>query len=371
MAIDTRGLEDVSALHGKALAWLLGLVGMGPHAPPPPWSRQTFAREPLVQPRLHLMRPATFTGARTEGETLHASFLDRRGQLCVIRLMFEQGVLVSHALGWPLGPGLELCQAGIEHADTVAAIERDAPIALEDGRLLRMHRPKLRDLFRLQDDTRIALIRRAGTPVAARAWALRDVVDEAGRHRIGTSQIARVLPQARGANLMRGFTLWESQVVEPLVRGEVAFVDVGNAAVTASFQTRDFEWTRRVLELTFDCAAIAGPHAGRAAQPSDAHHIAALVNAAHGREALHVPQDAAAIERRLERAPDVYGWGDVLVDEDAMLGVWASLDESETIIPDGPIARPVRRVMAVALDHGWRGESGAEATEATLSRLAQ
>jgi hypothetical protein len=360
----------LTARHRDALDWLLGLLRLGPPAPPPPWSRSTYARQPLVHSRLMLMRPTIFTSARTEGETLHASFLDRRGQPFVIRLAFERELLVSHAYGWPLAPDLELSEVGIEAAEIVAAIERDAAIVLGDGRTLKVHRPKLGDFLRLQDDTRMALIRRAGKPVAARVWALRDVSEAGSRYRVGTSQIARVLPEARGSNLMRHFTLWESEVVEPMVRAEVAYIDVGNAAVTASFQTRDFEWTRRVLELTFDCGAIAGPPAGRPAQPGDAGLIAALAQAAHGREALHFPRDAAEIARRLERAPDVYGWGDVLIGEEAMLGVWASLDESETTAPGAPSTPAVRRVMAVALDHGWRGEAGADAFLALLRAQA-
>jgi hypothetical protein len=288
----------------------------------------------------------------------------------VNRLAFERELLVSHAYGWPLASDLELSEVGIEAAEAVAAIERDAAIVLGDGRTLKVHRPKLRDFLRLQDDTRMALIRRAGKPVAARVWALRDVCEAGSRYRVGTSQIARVLPEARGSNLMRHFTLWESEVVEPMVRAEVAYVDVGNAAVTASFQTRDFEWTRRVLELTFDCEEIAGPAAGRPAQPADAALIAALAQAAHSREALHVPQDAASIAHRLERAPDVYGWGDVLIGEEAMLGAWASLDESETTAPDAAATLPVRRVLAVALDHGWRGEAGADSFLALLRAQA-
>ena len=365
-----RDPEALPARQREALAWLLGTIGMGPPAAPPIWSREAYAREPLVQSRLHLMRPKAFTCAHMEGETLHASFLDARAQPFAIQLVFEQGVLVAHAYGWPLSPELELCEAGIEDAELVAAIERDAPIVLGDGRMLKVHRPKLRDFFRLQDETRIALIRRAGKPVAARAWALRDVIEAGSRCRVGTSQIARVLPEARGSNLMRHFTLWESRVVEPRVHAQVAYVDLGNAAVTASFRSGGLEWTRRVLELTFDCAAIAGPAAGRPAQPTDAGLIAALAHAAHAREALHVSRDATSIERRLERAPDVYGWGDVLVGEEAMLGVWASLDESETTFPGEHAATGVRRVLAVALDHGWRGESGANAFLALLGAQA-
>jgi hypothetical protein len=365
-----RDPEALPARQREALAWLLGAIGMGPLAAPPIWSREAYAREPLVQSRLHVMRPKTFTGAHSEGETLHASFLDARGKPFVIRLVFEGSVLVAHAYGWPLSPELELCETGIDDAQVVAAIERDAPIVLGDGRMLKVYRPKLRDFFRLQDETRIALIRRAGKPVAARVWAMRAVIEAGARYRVGTSQIARVLPEARGSNLMRHFTLWESRVVEPRVHAEVAYVDLGNAAVTASFRSGAFEWTRRVLELTFDCAAIAGPAAGRPAQPADAGLIAALADAAHAGEALHASQDAASIERRLERAPDVYGWGDVLIGDEAMLGVWASLDESETTLPEAHAATRVRRVMAVALDHGWRGESGANAFLALLCAQA-
>lgn len=350
-----------------ALSWVLGLLGLGPPTPTPPWSRQYLRTSPLSGARLTTIRAQALTEIRSDGDELQIGLRDPRGNPWLVRLRFDHDTIVSAAYGWPLPAEFDLRPCTAEQASQLAEVERDAPVTYADGSVLQIFRPRLRDLYRLQEDHRMAVIAREGRAVAARAWALRTVELGGRQHCLGTSQIARVLPAVRGANLMRAFCLWETEAVEMCLTAWLAYIDVGNLAPAASFQSSPFEWRRRVLELTFDCSAIARPTPCRYARPDDADLLARWANLAHGGEALYPLQDASCILRRMERAPDVYSWRDVLIGQGAALGVWACLDESE-FQQTGHAAR--RRRLAIALDHGWRDEAGADEMAALIGAQA-
>jgi hypothetical protein len=108
-------------------------------------------------------------------------------------------------------------------------------------------------------------------------------------------------------------------------------------------------WTFGVFRAVLDCADLAGPPTGRRATPDDAARIVEIINGCHDREEVFVPYSPESFSARMQRAPRLYSWGDVLLDGEAVVGVWpAHLRVSlETH------GRRTEAVRATVLDYGF------------------
>ena len=118
-------------------------------------------------------------------------------------------------------------------------------------------------------------------------------------------------------------------------------------------------WSLPVFRAVIDCATVAAAGYGRRATPDDAAHIVDVLNC-HEREENFLPYTVDSLTARLERAPDLYSWDDVLVADDAVLGVWPS--------GLGVTTNDERVTRAVVLDHGLL--PGAEDSFERLVRAA-
>jgi hypothetical protein len=104
-----------------------------------------------------------------------------------------------------------------------------------------------------------------------------------------------------------------------------------------------------------DCEALAGPDHGRTATAADVERIVEVLNAGHEGEEMYLPHTAESFTTRMERAPELYSWGKVLIGDGAVVGVWPA---GLRVAIDGPDGN-TRSVRAVVLDHGF--VPGAEA----------
>jgi hypothetical protein len=347
--------DNLTSVAPQALGWALGELGCGPSRAPPRLA------EKFNPQRLGLFRTQARFGPFTVDEVIQddakttAVLSNAKRRTFHLVLKLEAGALSDLGFGALPPPGFRLRYADEGDTHKIAQVERDAPIEVAD-RVFSVYRPRLRDFHRLQERTFRALIEREGEPVAARVFAQRSVkLRGAAEMTLRTSQTARALPSARGHNLMSCFALWASD--NPRPDAVLAYFDPGNMAVDGVFRTESRHWSRGALELTFPCAPLAGPSYGRPARPGDAVRLAALSNAAHGRAALYGVMDADGFEQRLHRAPDAYSWRDVLLGDQAMLGVWASLDETTDSSPGRPSRR---RTLSVALDYGFEADGQQE-----------
>ena len=133
-------------------------------------------------------------------------------------------------------------------------------------------------------------------------------------------------------------------------------------------------WSFSPLRVVLRCAELGnGSEDGvgwRHAEPSDAARIAELCNALHAGSELFAPYTAASLRDRLERAPDVYTWRNLLLSERAVVGVWNAgrIHTRRTLAEDGTVAKEARTVRGIVLDHGC--EPGAEAELEALLRVA-
>jgi hypothetical protein len=119
-------------------------------------------------------------------------------------------------------------------------------------------------------------------------------------------------------------------------------------------------WSIGPLRLLLDCASVAGDAYGAVARKKDAEQIVEIINACHADEAMFLSYTVEYLTERLERAPELYSWGNLLLGERAVLGVWPS-GLRVTTERDGERRESVR---ASTLDHGFLPEA-----EASFERL--
>lgn len=108
-------------------------------------------------------------------------------------------------------------------------------------------------------------------------------------------------------------------------------------------------WRAGVWRAVVPCEPNAGPAHGRPATPDDAGAIVAILNECHDREEMYLPYTVESLTARLERAPELYTWHDLLLGDGAVLGVWPA---GMRVVTDDD-GRRTESVRAVTLDHGF------------------
>lgn len=111
----------------------------------------------------------------------------------------------------------------------------------------------------------------------------------------------------------------------------------------------------------------AGRGASRMATASDAARIVEVLNRCHDQEEMFLPYTVESFTERLGRDPSLYSWDRILLNDDAVLGVWPA-GFGVTIDAGGG---PVRSVRAIALDHGFVASGGDDAFRALLVATAR
>jgi hypothetical protein len=216
---------------------------------------------------------------------------------------------------------LEVREATAADAPILADIERRVPIVLGDTHI---HFERGNDYFafkRLMEDCTIGIASVDGVPAAASCGA-KHVVRIGGVPRpIVTVLHLRVLPEHQRKGLWGAANrildkYWSN------VDGSSAYISVDNAGMQHGFINTPNKWSITALRLQLPCATLAGPAAGRPATPADAPAIVELLNSFHGREEMYVPYTVESLRARLERAPELYSWGNLWMTERAIVGVW-------------------------------------------------
>jgi hypothetical protein len=210
--------------------------------------------------------------------------------------------------------------------------------------------------MRLMEDCSIGLASVDGVPAAVSCGAERVVRVGAALKKMVTVSHLRVLPEHQRKGLWGA----ANKVLDKYwdhVNGSQAYISIDNLAMQHGFAGTPNKWPQIVQRVLLDCAALAGPPAGRPATPDDADTIVARLNAFHDSEELFVPYTRESFTVRVERAADLYSWDRVWLSDGALLGVWAA-GEALRIVTETPQERTVS-VGAVVLDYAC--EPGAEA----------
>ena len=258
---------------------------------------------------------------------------------------------------------LDVREAGPDDALIVADIERRCPIVMGDTSVWFDRGAEYFAFSRLLEDCTVGLASVDGIPAAVSCGAERVVRVGGELKRLYVVSHLRVLPEHQRKGLWGAANSALSKYWDR-VDGSQAYIAVDNLGMQHGFQGTPDKWGQIVQRVELDCAALAGPPAGRPATPADAAEIAARLNAFHGPEELYVPYDAAGFARRVERAPDLYGWDKVWIEGGALVGVWPAGQALRTVTDIGGVQTV--STPAVVMDYAFA--PGAEAEFESLLR---
>jgi GNAT superfamily N-acetyltransferase len=248
----------------------------------------------------------------------------------------------------------------------LSEIERGSPIEVGE-RAIAIDRGD--DYFaasRLMGDVVVLLAEVDGQPAAALCAAFHRAMIGGVERKMAYIHHARVLPEFQRQGVGRAISARLREIInERGADSDYWYISVGNTKSQAFARAATNRWRVQPRWATLDAATLAGPPCGRPATPADAERIAVIVNACHRGEEMFLPYTAASLTARMERAPDMYSWGNARIGEGAVAGVWLEGDWINVRVsgPDGPEA--VSRGAAV-LDYGC--VAGAEGELAVLLR---
>lgn len=248
--------------------------------------------------------------------------------------------------------GADIRFATSEDSRALAAIAR-VPVELEGASVTIDRGDDFMAPFRLAEDSTVVVADVDGQPVGVYSGALHPaIVDGEERQMLGLHQ-CRLHPDHQRSGLFPEMAGRLMGSYRDRYDAAHTFIHPDNA--TARRLTVVDPWSVRALRAVLPCAALAGSPAGRSATPDDAEQIAGMLNALHGLEEMYLPFTAASFAARVTRAPDLYGWDDIVVGDGAMVGMW-TLGESRRWHPVKGEPRHSRR--AWVLDYGC--DSGAD-----------
>jgi len=268
---------------------------------------------------------------------------------------------IRYVSRWPAPDGVVMRPA--TGADTAALTELERRTPIVDGDTRRSY-DRSGDWFaqvRLMAEPTVVVAEVDGRIVGVMADAINTAPIERRTRRLLYRSRLRVDSAVRGKKLfpaLNGAAVDQRQASVEAGWGfdsEDMFIAAGNERMLQTAlpgEKRSLEsrlWSAPVERVFVDCQAVAGRHAGREATAGDAEQIAAILDAGRGHEVAFPMDGPAAVARRLGSSP-VYGWRDVLLEEDALLGIW---DEGVTIVTERPAGREVER-SALALDYSVR-----------------
>ena len=247
--------------------------------------------------------------------------------------------------------------AGPADALIVADIERRCPIVMGDTAVWFDRGERYFDFSRLLEDCTVGLASVDGVPAAVSCGAERVVRVGGELKRLYVVSHLRVLPEHQRKGLWGAANSALSKYWDR-TNGSQAYISVDNLGMQHGFQGTPDKWPVVVQRVELDCAALAGPPAGRPATAGDATAIAARLNAFHGAEELYVPYDAEGFARRVERAPDLYGWDKVWLTEGALVGVWPAGQALRTVTETAGVQSV--STPAVVMDYAFAPSAGGE-----------
>jgi hypothetical protein len=291
--------------------------------------------------------------------------LDDRGRPFLLRVVASAdgtGRVVSFALMHKTPDDLVVRQATPADAAALRALEARVPVQHLQS-TLRYDRPDPFAQLRLVDATPVFLVVEADGEIIAQH------VDLHGTRRIGGADRrcvyrmrTRIAPEHQGRGVWPALN-WVSgdhisdDDFERLV--EISFIATGNEDVDdimSGAQATRF-WSAETHRLTFrtgSAAWTAGPaSASRRGSRADASTVASLLAETHGHAEMVPAFTAGWLRDRLERSPNDYGWADLTLVGEAVVGVWSSGVE---LTVEDEAGAEVRRTALVA-DWGARGDA--------------
>lgn len=254
-----------------------------------------------------------------------------------------------------LGPGVVLRLATPDDTAALAEVERAAPIVAGERTQTYDRGDDFLAFTRLMEENAFYVVESDGELLGVYG-AASHIVRCAGREhramvfhhlRIPAAQEKRGFFSALNMRLFDHYAdiygpWWKKDAWAPYGHIQVANTSAMRLGAPGS-------WSFGPLRLLLDCRALAGHEYGRTTTPQDAATTVDIINRCHDVEAMFLPYTVESLTARLERAPDLYTWDNLLLGESAVVGVWPS--GLRVITEDGDERREA--VRASVLDFGF------------------
>ena len=245
---------------------------------------------------------------------------------------------------------LETRDATEADADILADLERRCPIVLGDTKIWFDRGKDYFAFTRLMEEFSIGLAFVDGEPAAVSCGAKHTVRIGGVLHPMITVSHLRVLPEHQRKGLW-GAANRTLDKFWPAVDGSNAYISVDNLGMQHGFRSTPNKWPVTVMRLQLDCAALAHEGFGRMATLDDASTLVAMLNAFHGQQEMFAPYSEERFRARMARAPKQYSWDQILMTQNALVGVWPAGDSLRVVTEtDG---RRTESVRGVVLDYAF------------------
>ena len=381
MAVDVTAARD-------ELVWLLEALRTAPLPDDPALLRPRFVDE--VDDPAGVLRWVTGQlGAFTAGEVTDVDANAARVRVTGAKdRLWDLTVIVEEAsprrIQWvrldrALPDGMEVREATAEDDAAIADVCRSTAIVLRDSAVTIDPGPSYWNAVRLMEHPTVLVATHDGRVVAVHCGVFYPITYGGEPQFMSQILHSRVLSEYAGLGL---WSVMNRRLVNNANDHREASARAGSKVFEngCAYFATDNDATRRLngaqsmwsfspVRAVLSCAALAAPPSSvewRAATPSDASRVVSLLNAAHAGEELFAPYTEETLAARLERAPDLYSWGSLLLGERAVVGVWdAGRIHIRRSLEGGEERRSVRGLV---LDHGC--EPGAADELEALLRVA-
>ena len=249
----------------------------------------------------------------------------------------------------PTLSGFDARVATIEDAAALAGVERQSPVVLGD-RSVTVDRGA--DYFaadRLMENSAVAIGELDGRAVGVFAGCVYPVRIGGVVTRRANGHRLRLLPEVQGTNVWRMLS-GPMYTNLPGFDGAIAFIATENEASQRTHAKSPNKWTFGPLRCLIDTRQQAGVSAGGRATRADLDSIVDVLNECHADEEGFVPYTAESLAARLERAPELYSYGQLLMNDDAVVGVWPA----ELVVSVQRRGSSGAHRRALVLDYGFR-----------------
>jgi hypothetical protein len=238
-------------------------------------------------------------------------------------------------------------------APTLARLERRSPVVLGESSVAFDRGDDYFAFTRLMAEVTVAVGFVGGEPAAVNCGAVHPVRIGGQDVRVMTAIHTRVLPEHQGKGLWGAVSRVLGEKYNPGTAVETSrgFVSADNAAMQRGFANVPNKWSIRALRAQLDCAALAGPAAGRPATPADADQLVEILNRCHEGEEMYLPYTADSLAQRLERAPAQYSWERLWLGDGAVVGVWPAGESTRLLLRSH--GREVVSRRGLVLDYGF------------------
>lgn len=301
-----------------------------------------------------------------DGAVLVAYLLTSHGRRYSLRVPVEDEA--PHRIGWVtlnrvLPDGMEARHAVEADNDAILAVCRNTPVVLGEARITIDPGPDYFAYLRLMASHMPLVATDDGRPVAVHCAVMYPAHLEGSPVQMAQILHSRVLPQYAGLGLwsvmnrmVQGaaadiqrerYEQEDSSAGEPIIG--CAYMAIGNDSVHRLGGAQG-AWASRPYRVTIPAMRDGGTSGGaiRRATRGDAAEIVEILNRCHEGEELFRPYTVETLTARLERAPELYTWHDVLMGDGAVVGLWhAGLRRTRT---EGGTSRA--SIRSLVLDYG-------------------